>query len=1101
MHRARWTGLLLAVMAATVLLYAIDVVFEPLTPGVSELFQKFASCAVFFGAAALCVVMGRASRDERSAWWLLALAMALWGAGSVYYSLVLWNVDQVPSPSPADAFWLIFYLPACAALYKLLANRAKSLGRGIWLDALVGGLGVGGAGAVLVLQKVLDHSVGASAATVTNLAYPIGDLGLLALIVAAGTAMGWKASGVWRWIGPAFVIFAVSDSIYLVQVAEDTYATGGLLDLGWPAAALLVGVAAWRREPLVRPSVRTPTTIVVPAVFGFAALGLLVVSEFARVSPLGIGLATASIFVMLARLFLTVKDNRELLAQSRREATTDALTGLGNRRQLTADLTAHLTDLDPERPLMLTLFDLDGFKQYNDRFGHMAGDELLQRLGTRLHAVVDGRGTVYRMGGDEFCALWNLSDVDQASVTAIEAVAALSEHGEAFSIGCSYGSVLLPNETIDPTDALRTADRRMYIRKSGGRPSPEQQISDVLLRALAERDSDLGLHLDGVAGLVCATATRLGVPREGMEAARQTALLHDVGKVAIPDEILHKPGRLDAAEWAFMKRHTIIGERIISAAPALADVARFVRSTHERYDGGGYPDGLAGDEIPLIARIVSVCDAYDAMVTKRAYRDARGTPSALAELRRCSGTQFDPEVVEGFARALDAVGEPGPAEPLFRTAPAGEGLEPAPPREAVSAAFLGGLSAAGLLDRLAEAVTILDSHGVHLHANAAATAILNDLRDRFEAGVLRDLPWGAIGVDGVPLTNDQLPVEVTRLTGENCSDVEVGFPDVAGNVRWLRISARRLSEGEPPYGVVASFTDVTEQRRMSDEIEDAADRYRAVVEALHEGVVLADAEGRIVGGNHRAEEVLGLSPGQMMGTSTNDPRWRAERPDGTQLTGADHPVTRVCASGMPVLGEVIGIHIGALELRWLHVNAMPLRTRDGSLSGVVATFEDVSGQLAEREALRRATELFSTAFADAPIGMALVGLDGGWLQVNERMCEIVGYSADELRARSFQDITYPDDLDADLALLAETVAGKRQGYQMQKRYVRSDGSLIWVLLSVSLVRDPDGTPLHFVSQVQDVTEQRETDQRLQALADRDELTGLLNRRRFEEELT
>jgi diguanylate cyclase (GGDEF)-like protein/PAS domain S-box-containing protein len=344
-------------------------------------------------------------------------------------------------------------------------------------------------------------------------------------------------------------------------------------------------------------------------------------------------------------------------------------------------------------------------------------------------------------------------------------------------------------------------------------------------------------------------------------------------------------------------------------------------------------------------------------------------------------------------------------------------------------------------------------------------------------------------------------VEVTRLTGEDCSDVEVGFPDVAGNVRWLRISARRLSEGEPPYGVVASFTDVTEQRRMSDEIEDAADRYRAVVEALHEGVVLADAEGRIVGGNHRAEEVLGLSPGQMMGTSTNDPRWRAERPDGTQLTGADHPVTRVCASGMPVLGEVIGIHIGALELRWLHVNAMPLRTRDGSLSGVVATFEDVSGQLAEREALRRATELFSTAFADAPIGMALVGLDGGWLQVNERMCEIVGYSADELRARSFQDITYPDDLDADLALLAETVAGKRQGYQMQKRYVRSDGSLIWVLLSVSLVRDPDGTPLHFVSQVQDVTEQRETDQRLQALADRDELTGLLNRRRFEEELT
>ena len=137
----------------------------------------------------------------------------------------------------------------------------------------------------------------------------------------------------------------------------------------------------------------------------------------------------------------------------------------------------------------------------------------------------------------------------------------------------SYGSVLLPNEATTATDALRMADRRMYVRKSSGRASAGRQSSDVLLRALTERDSELGIHLGGVADLACATAMRLGVPQEDMEVTRQTALLHDVGKVAIPDEILSKPGPLDESEWAFMKRHTIIGERIISAAPALAVVA------------------------------------------------------------------------------------------------------------------------------------------------------------------------------------------------------------------------------------------------------------------------------------------------------------------------------------------------------------------------------------------------------------------------------------------------------------------------------------------------------------------------------------------------
>jgi two-component system, cell cycle response regulator len=654
---APWTGWLVAVMAGTVLLFGIDILFHPLPAPVSELFQKFASCWVFFGAAALCMLKGRTAGGERFAWWLFALAMTLWGTAALYFAVFQWNLEEVPFPSVADGFWLAFYLPAYAALYKLLRKWSGSASRGVWLDALVGGLGVGGGAAALVFGVVLANATGTAAAIATNLAYPVGDLGLLVLVVTAITITGWKAAGVWRWIAAAFVTFAVADSIYVVQIAAGSYTVGGILDLGWPAAALLVGVAAWRGESRVRPSVPKGTAIVVPAVVGFAALALLVGDHFVGVNLLALALATAAIIVILVRLYLTVKDNARLLTQSRREAMTDALTGLGNRRQLMADLTVHLDDLDPERPLMLTLFDLDGFKEYNDTFGHLAGDQLLERLGARLRNLLAGHGTAYRMGGDEFCGLWDRSH--QGSVTSLEAVAALSEQGEAFTIGCSYGSVLLPMEATDPIEALGMADRRMYIRKRSGRASAGRQSANVLLRTLAERDSELGIHLGGVADLASATAMRLGVPQEHMEAVRQTGLLHDVGKVAIPDEILSKPGPLDESEWAFMKRHTIIGERIISAAPALTVVARLVRSTHERYDGGGYPDGLAGDDIPLIARIVTVCDAYDAMVTKRAYRDAWDKPTAIAELRNCSGTQFDPEVVEAFVSALETVGDRG----------------------------------------------------------------------------------------------------------------------------------------------------------------------------------------------------------------------------------------------------------------------------------------------------------------------------------------------------------------------------------------------------------------------------------------------------------
>jgi two-component system, cell cycle response regulator len=350
------------------------------------------------------------------------------------------------------------------------------------------------------------------------------------------------------------------------------------------------------------------------------------------------------------RLVVTHGDNRRMLATSREEATTDALTGLGNRRLLTRDLERVAEDATTERPACLAIFDLDGFKAYNDVYGHPAGDSLLIRLSSALRASVKGRGDAYRMGGDEFCVLGRPEQSDTDLVLA-DAAEALSERGDGFTISCSYGRVMLPAEAAGAEHALHVADQRMYLQKNGGRVSAGRQSSDVLLRALAERHPSLGDHVHGVAELAVSIGARLGLLPEELEDLRQAAELHDMGKVAIPDAILDKPGPLDDAEWEFMRRHTIIGERILQAAPALERVATIVRSTHERMDGEGYPDRLAGEAIPLAARIVLVCDAFEAMTADRTYRKAMSAEVAIEELERCAGSQFDPRVVNAF-RAL-----------------------------------------------------------------------------------------------------------------------------------------------------------------------------------------------------------------------------------------------------------------------------------------------------------------------------------------------------------------------------------------------------------------------------------------------------------------
>jgi two-component system, cell cycle response regulator len=287
------------------------------------------------------------------------------------------------------------------------------------------------------------------------------------------------------------------------------------------------------------------------------------------------------------------------------------------------------------------LFDLNGFKGYNDQFGHPAGDALLARLGQKLAAVTD-EGGAYRLGGDEFCLVVPVGSID-VELLIHRASEALSEHGEGFEVTASFGAVMLFDETGDASAALSLADERLYAEKQQRRREGDV-TTYAFLEALAIGERELPQEQQGIEALAIEVGQRLGLAPADVIDLGRAARLHNLGKLAVPEEIVDKPGPLDEREWEFIHQHPVVGERIVRASPGLRSVAAIVRSSHENWDGTGYPDGLIGEEIPLASRVVRACDAFCAMTSSRPYRRALTVEEALDELERGSGTAFDPDV-------------------------------------------------------------------------------------------------------------------------------------------------------------------------------------------------------------------------------------------------------------------------------------------------------------------------------------------------------------------------------------------------------------------------------------------------------------------------
>lgn len=605
-----------------------------------------------FGVA-LCAARVALVARHRAAWTLLTVFALGWMLGDAYWEFWLLDGD-IPAPNPADAFYVISYAGAIGGLIVLLRATLRPLRLSLALDGVLVALAVGAVMLELLYGPQLREIADSGWEGVTITGYLVLDLVLLCI---AGVALGqasWRPGWAWGTILTAVVVLIVADALFgYIEFQGSSWLWTYPL---YPLALGLLGVAAWLPgQPTITPAQARPL-IVIPTVAAFIALGVLLVQTMGADAG-GIAAGLTGLFALMVaaiRTTLALRENVGLLEHSRQEALTDGLTGLGNRRALMAELDETVERAQRGGGATLLFFDLDGFKIYNDTFGHAAGDALLARLGQQLRGAVRGWGTAYRLGGDEFCVL--VREALAPGAPRIEtARAALIERGEGFSVGASCGSVALPHEAGDASEALRLADERMYAAKGTGRASVRVQARDMLLALLRERDLELGeRHAQGsMTMLAMAVARAFNFTGSALDELARGAELHDIGKVGLPESILMKPATLDDNEWRVVCQHTVIGARVLAAAPAMRPIAALVRSSHERWDGQGYPDGLVGDEIPLGSRIIGVCDAYDAMRRERPYASALTIEDALDELRAGAGTQFDPMVVDAFLGLYD----------------------------------------------------------------------------------------------------------------------------------------------------------------------------------------------------------------------------------------------------------------------------------------------------------------------------------------------------------------------------------------------------------------------------------------------------------------
>jgi two-component system cell cycle response regulator len=443
--------------------------------------------AVVLGAGVACLVRASDYRRERAAWLWIGAAILSWGAAEVYWTAFIEGNASAPYPSPADIGYLAFYPLAYGGLAMLVRARADEIKWRLWTDGLIATLGTAALGTAFVFDFVAGKATGTTLEKLTTLSYPLGDIAMLAMVVGVIALTGWRPGRTWSLLLAGLSALVIADIAYTLQATEGTLPGGDWINPIYLIAAVCLAAAVWQpteAAAITSSQENNRREIVVPAVFAAVMIGLFAMQYSSATGGLSTVLWAATMTAVIVRLTMSDRENRKLLEEVR----TDLLTGLGNRGRLQVELAETCERASAEQPVMLYLFDLNGFKRYNDTFGHPAGDQLLNRLGSRLKTTIGGDGSAYRIGGDEFCLLLTCAE-DRFEAVARAGAEALTEHDRGVVVSSSWGAASIPSEADDPSAALQLADVRMYAQKESRRtaqPSmtvPDAQSSEPTIRA------------------------------------------------------------------------------------------------------------------------------------------------------------------------------------------------------------------------------------------------------------------------------------------------------------------------------------------------------------------------------------------------------------------------------------------------------------------------------------------------------------------------------------------------------------------------------------------------------------------------------------------
>jgi diguanylate cyclase (GGDEF)-like protein len=446
--------------------------------------------AVVLGAGVACLTRASAYGRERNAWILIGLAILVWGAAEVYWAAAIENNPNAPYPSPADIGYLAFYPLAYTGLALLVRARTHEINWRLWMDGLIAALGTAALGAAFIFDFVADKAEGSAIEIATTLAYPLGDIAMVAMVIGVVALTGWRPGRTWSLLLAGLSALVIADIAYTLQATGEALPGGNWIDPIYLIAAVCLGAAVW--QPAAAAEITSPgegdnrREIVVPAVFAGVMIGLFAMQYFSATSSLSTVLWASTMTAVIVRLAMSDRENKTLLEQVR----TDQLTGLGNRGRLQMDLPIRFAHAAEGKPIMVLLFDLNGFKHYNDTFGHAAGDELLTRIGRALLDALGDEGIGYRIGGDEFCVLL-VCPPERFDEMAREAAKAMTAIGPGFEVGSSWGAVRVPEEESEPSEALRLADARMYAQKESRRLAHDDFLEPTVTASSKDETSPL----------------------------------------------------------------------------------------------------------------------------------------------------------------------------------------------------------------------------------------------------------------------------------------------------------------------------------------------------------------------------------------------------------------------------------------------------------------------------------------------------------------------------------------------------------------------------------------------------------------------------------